>query len=740
MRLSTLNHQLSTHRALAFELGVLYTSLLGRDKFTLTPGWMLDMQSALRLFTNLYPLWTIGASLAGYYAPDLFLWFSGPWIVWGLTAIMLGMGLTLSLADFRRVWEMPRPVGLGFAAQYTIMPASAWLIARSLQLDTPLAVGLILVACCPGGTASNLVTYLARANVALSVVLTMVSTLLAIVMTPLLTKYWAGHLVPVDAWGIFLSTVQVVLMPILIGVYCNQRFPQAARAVANVGPAVAVLVIALIAGSIVAQNVDSIAQHGVQLAIGAALLHSAGFVLGYGVTRALGFPKMEARTVSIEVGMQNSGLATVLAKQHFASTPLTAAPAVFSSIFHSLIGSLCAAYWRMRPVVEAQRPEPNATNANTVPPLRDRREIYYWKCDRPAAFYGTNPQERSAPAAEVLSLLEPLLRRRLEDHELTLQDARSQGNHLTYLADSAGVRYFVRVENGPEQDDYMEIEAHVFDAVRETGVPTPQVLLADSSRTEAPFAYQVFEFVPHPDLNRLDKQGELAAPIIAEQIGRYVAAWQSVQPTGFGPFDPARLRQTGELEGLHTNYESYFRLNWEKHLNFLVENDFLAADDRRAFQTIVDQHADLLRIEQGCLVHKDLALWNILGTRDEITAVIDWDDAIAGDPTDDLSLLACFHSAEFLDRVIEGYESVRPLPENFLRRFWLHLLRNMVVKATIRVGAGYFRMGDDFFLLPAGTNGKMLERFTRDRLRLAYEGLRDDKPLSELVSYEESQV
>lgn len=308
------------------------------------------MNSALRMFTNLYPVWTIAGSVAGYVYPALFLWFAGAWIVWGLTLIMLGMGVTLSTADFRRVWLVPKPVALGFIAQYTIMPVTGWLIARAMQLDTPLAVGLILVACCPGGTASNLVTYLARANVALSVVLTMASTMLAIVMTPMLTKFLAGSMVPVDGWGIFKSTVQVVLIPVLLGVYINHRFSKAAAKVSMIGPAVSVFIIAMIAGSIVAQNVDSIAGNGVKLAVAAATLHSIGFALGYAIARGFGFPRLTARTVSIEVGMQNSGLAMVLAQQHFAAAPLTAAPAVFASIFHSVIGSLCATYWRLKPV------------------------------------------------------------------------------------------------------------------------------------------------------------------------------------------------------------------------------------------------------------------------------------------------------------------------------------------------------------------------------------------------------
>ena len=302
----------------------------------------------ISLLTNLYPLWTLSASVAAIFIPQAFLWFRGPWIVWGLALVMLGMGMTLTLADFRRVGEMPRCVMLGFALQYSVMPAAGWAVARLLQLPPEFAVGLILVACCPGGTASNVVAFLARANVALSVVMTMLSTLAAIFMTPLLVQALAGAYVPVDALGIFLTTVQVILLPVLLGVYCNYRFPRAVQAVGQIGPLVSVFVIVMIAGSIVAQNAAAVVEYGLRLALASILLHAAGFSLGYHFARLLRIPIRDARTISIEVGMQNSGLGMVLAQKHYSSQPLIATPAAFSSIFHTVLGSLLAGYWRMR--------------------------------------------------------------------------------------------------------------------------------------------------------------------------------------------------------------------------------------------------------------------------------------------------------------------------------------------------------------------------------------------------------
>lgn len=302
----------------------------------------------LEILTNLFPLWVLAGAVVALIDPPSVTWFRGPLIVWGLAVIMLGMGITLSLDDFRRAATMPRAVATGLVAQYAIMPALGWGIARFFGLPTPLAVGVILVSCCPGGTASNVVTYLARANVALSVLMTMASTFAAVAMTPLLTKWLAGTLVPVDAWGLFASTVQVVLLPVVAGIAMHHVAPRVVRAVLPVAPLVSVIAIALICASIIGQSADAFRHSGTALVAAVFVLHAAGFALGYLFARLLGYDALIRRTVSIEVGMQNSGLGAVLARRHFAD-PLTALPAAVSATFHSVIGSFLAGAWRMRP-------------------------------------------------------------------------------------------------------------------------------------------------------------------------------------------------------------------------------------------------------------------------------------------------------------------------------------------------------------------------------------------------------
>ncbi|WP_221031894.1 bile acid:sodium symporter family protein [Actomonas aquatica] len=308
-----------------------------------------------RLFawlTHAFPLWVLTLCGAALVVPDAFTWFRGPWIVWGLAVIMLGMGVTLTLEDFRGIKTMPKAVAVGFVAQYTIMPLLGWGLGWALSLPTEYAVGLVLVACCPGGTASNVVTFIAKADVCLSVVMTACSTLAAAVMTPLLTATLVGTRVPVDAWGLFQSTIQVVFIPVVLGVVLNRYFHRPVQRLLPVAPLVSVIVIALICASIIGQRVDEVKASFGPLLLAVTLLHLFGFSLGYGLARLLKLRERSARTVAIEVGMQNSGLGVVLANKHFinpaSGVALAAVPCAISAAMHSVIGSIFAAWWRSR--------------------------------------------------------------------------------------------------------------------------------------------------------------------------------------------------------------------------------------------------------------------------------------------------------------------------------------------------------------------------------------------------------
>jgi len=299
-----------------------------------------------------FSLWIVLGCLWAWWQPEQWIWFQ-PYIAIGLGVIMLGMGLTLRLSDFSDVFRMPKIIAIGVLGQFIIMPLSAYFWVKALDLEASLAIGLILVGACPGGTASNVITYLARANVALSVLLTMCSTFAAVVLTPLLTEWLAGAYVPVDGWGLFRSMVLVVLIPLIAGLLINtaldrlqQHKRHTVRAAINAfGPIVSVVVVVLVVGSIVAGNKVAIGQVGPKLFAAVFLFHATGFALGYVVMKWLGYGKVECRTVSIEVGMQNSGLGASLAKTHFADMAMAPVPAAISAVFHCLIGSALAGVW-----------------------------------------------------------------------------------------------------------------------------------------------------------------------------------------------------------------------------------------------------------------------------------------------------------------------------------------------------------------------------------------------------------
>ncbi len=363
--------------------------------------------------------------------------------------------------------------------------------------------------------------------------------------------------------------------------------------------------------------------------------------------------------------------------------------------------------------------------------MPERDQIYYWKCDRAAAFHGIAAQ-RDCAALQPGLLNE--LQRAFPGQSLALMPGRGQGNHLTWSGQLGGRDIFVRVEDGPEQDDYIEVESYVMGLVGQQGVPTPEVLGCDATRKRVPFAWQVLERIPFPDLNEHDKKGDLNLDAIAFEIGKAMGQWQGIRPEGFGPFHLAHLRAQRELRGLHRTYSDYFQLRLEAHLTFLTERGLLTKAQEEEITGVIREHASLLDLQQGCLVHKDLALWNMLGSRDRVVAFIDWDDCISGDAMDDLSLLGCFHSGEVIQKTLEGYAQVRALPQEYRRRFWLHLLRNMIVKAVIRTGAGYFERNDSFFLIGSGNTGASLKDFTRERLRLAVAGLKNDLEIASLPS------
>lgn len=295
--------------------------------------------------TSLFPVWAVLFSVFAYAVPGPFAALK-PAIVPLLGLVMLGMGMTLTWGNFSKVLRRPGTILLGTLLQYAIMPLAAWLIARALGLPPMLMAGLVLVGSCPGGTASNVICYLARGDVALSITLTTISTLLAVVATPLLTLLYAGAKVPVPAEPMLLSIAKIVLVPVLAGMAANHFFGRKLGAVKHAFPLISVAAIVLIIAIIVALNHDTLGTMGPAVAAAVILHNATGLALGYGVPRLLGRDERTCRTLAIEVGMQNSGLAVALAIKYFSAT--AGLPGALFSVWHNLSGSLLAGWWRRK--------------------------------------------------------------------------------------------------------------------------------------------------------------------------------------------------------------------------------------------------------------------------------------------------------------------------------------------------------------------------------------------------------
>ncbi|KAG4113120.1 hypothetical protein ERO13_D13G202500v2 [Gossypium hirsutum] len=313
-----------------------------------TPKGMNQYERIIETLTTLFPVWVTLGAIVGIYKPAAVTWLETDLFTLGLGFLMLSMGLTLTFEDFRRCLRNPWTVGVGFLAQYLIKPMLGFAIATTLKLSAPLATGLILVSCCPGGQASNVATYISKGNVALSVLMTTCSTIGAIVMTPLLTKLLAGQLVPVKAVDLALSTFQVVLVPTVIGVLANEYFPKFTSKIISVTPLIGVVLTTLLCASPIGLVSEVLKTQGAQLIFPVALLHAAAFAIGYWVSK-ISFGESTSRTISIECGMQSSALGFLLAKKHF-TNPLVMVPSAVSVVFMALGGSGLAVFWRNRPI------------------------------------------------------------------------------------------------------------------------------------------------------------------------------------------------------------------------------------------------------------------------------------------------------------------------------------------------------------------------------------------------------
>lgn len=292
-----------------------------------------------------FALWVLLAAGLAMWIPEYFTWIS-PWITTLLGIVMFGMGMTLKLEDFKLVLLQPKGVIIGIIGQFTIMPFLAFVLAKLFQLPPEIAVGVILVGCCLGGTASNVMTFLAKGNTALSVTITSCTTLLAPIVTPALIYFLASEWLPVSFMAMFLSVVKVVLIPIVLGILAQIFFKPVVEKSIDILPTISVTAIVLIVAAVVSGSRDKIIESGL-LILAIVILHNGlGYAIGYLAAKVFRLDYEDKKAVAIEVGMQNSGLGASLAATHF--DPVSAVPSAIFSFWHNISGPILATYWAKR--------------------------------------------------------------------------------------------------------------------------------------------------------------------------------------------------------------------------------------------------------------------------------------------------------------------------------------------------------------------------------------------------------
>lgn len=293
----------------------------------------------------MFPVWALLLSACAYFQPHLFVDFKS-YIIPLLTIIMLSMGLTLKTRDFKQVMNNRRALIVGVLLQFMVMPLTAFLIAKLFNFDNELTIGMLLVGSVAGGTASNVMCYLAKGDTALSISMTAVSTLLGVILTPLLVVMMVGQDVDIPVLGMLLSLVKIVLVPVSIGVVVNTFFSDKVAKLQPLLPYVSMFTIIFIIAIVVALSAERLADIGFILGAAVILHNTLGLILGYSVARLMGFNEKVCRTIAFEVGLQNSGLATALAIKFF--TPAAALPGTLFSIWHNVSGAIIASYWSKR--------------------------------------------------------------------------------------------------------------------------------------------------------------------------------------------------------------------------------------------------------------------------------------------------------------------------------------------------------------------------------------------------------
>jgi len=537
------------------------------------------------------------------------------------------------------------------------------------------------------------------------VTMTACSTLLSPLMTPFMMKILAQQYTHIEFVAMMLSIIKMNIIPIVAGLIANRLLHKFSKWRDRILPVFSMAGLCFSIAIITALSRDMLLTAGIVL-FSAAVLHNAtGYLLGYFGARLSRLDEASCRTIAIEVGLQNAGMASGIAINVLDSAKAALAPAIFGA-WMNVSGSILASIWGRKPAKKKT----------------SRSEIYYWKCDNNVPVSEKLLYNNKYEVADISNLVRMIGHDYFNNGEVTVTSANGHGNHYTYIIHAKGQEIFFRSDDGKVDDDYMDAEVAAMELVASRGVCVPKVYHCDTSMSKYPIRFQLMEKVLGKSMNILDQNRTLDRKSVGRQLGRMLARMHDIKLDGFGFFDTDTLRREGRIVGLDPSNEAYFFKKLDDHLRFLQDHAFLSHEQVWEIERLIEKHAYLLKLEQGSVVHKDIAFWNMIGTENKIHAIIDWDDVVVGDPADDIAIMRCFYD-DLLEHVYEGYQEHTKISDTFRAKTSLYLVRNMLWKAVIRIFMKYFEMDHTFFMNNP-ENEKCLKKFTYDRLFMGIEEMK----------------
>ncbi len=353
-----------------------------------------------------------------------------------------------------------------------------------------------------------------------------------------------------------------------------------------------------------------------------------------------------------------------------------------------------------------------------------RSDVFYWKCDQALSVKSKKELYFADKySEESIAIGKSIVCNFLGKEPIEFNSLKVDGNHFAYCFSDGKAKFLLRTDDGLSDDCYMLAESAIMDELGKSGLPVPKIFATSTDLKKFPVRYQIMEFLESPSLDTFYRQNTLNLQSIARESGLFLARLHQHKHPKFGFIDIEVLSKEKRICGIDPTWAAYFNKCLPKHLAYLQDNEILNSEMIRQIEEIFESRQAWLDLREGSLLHRDFAFWNILGTAEKITAVIDWDDAVIGDPADDLGIVNCFNSPAFMEILLEAYSSISPLGESFKSRIWFYTLRNMLWKTMIRHYMGYFGRDKDFFLSKNDLN-LSLKEYSLGKIEQAVKNMR----------------